>query len=245
MANIVDTVLTYQFIKRFVRPFDKWPAFKAGVIDKDGNVLIKRNKLTSQQDLAFGNYDRLILNLRKLLAKIPGGRTTLGLWAATALLLKEKDSLDPDDIETLQEKLEETIDHLQLDEGVKYRFAAHEPQEGEGIPHKIDAWHESRKNGWCVQTMDKHGNQIGYAEYIYHKKDAMNRKKELISHHKLHEDAGAGAVPANAVGGGHIAGTQPAGDDPPVGKNAWNKYKRKNKKFSEMPFARRAGAKNG
>ncbi len=82
---------------------------------------------------------------------------------------------------------------------------------------------------------------MGDAEYHYHKKDAHAARKNLMKQHNLNEDAGA--VPANAVGGGHIAGTSQAGDDPPVRKKAWDKYKRKNKKFSTMPFARRSGAK--
>lgn len=181
MPNIVDNVLTYQFIKRFTKPYEDWPAFKAGIIDSSGNVIKKRKDLTPEEDKVFGNYDRLILNLRKLLAKLPGGTSRLGVWAATALLLKEGDTLDSDNVDILQEKLDIEMTKV---EGIKL---------SEGF--------------------------------------------------RVFEDAGA--VPGNAVGGGHIAGTKEAGDDPPVRKKDWDKYKRKNKKFSTMPFARRKGANNG
>jgi len=41
---IVDLFLVYQFIRRLATPFIKWDAFKEGVIDKDGKVLIKKKR---------------------------------------------------------------------------------------------------------------------------------------------------------------------------------------------------------
>lgn len=244
--SLTDTVLTYQFIKRFAMPFADWPACKAGIIDEHGNVLKKRETLTSQEAKIWGHYDILIANLKKLLAKLPGGQNRLTLWAALALLLKEGESLDVDSVDILQEKVDKvmsTTRYKNLIEGIKFKsaFANHEPEEGTGVPHKVDAWHQSRANGWCVQVLDKHGNQVGDAEYHYHKRDAMHARKQLMTHHKLNEEMGVAAV--NNVGGGKIAGTKEAGDDPPVSKKAHKAYARKNKKFSDMSFARRSGAK--
>ena len=42
--GVVDLFLIYQFIKRLVTPFDKWDAYKAGVIDKDGKVIFTATK---------------------------------------------------------------------------------------------------------------------------------------------------------------------------------------------------------
>jgi len=39
--RFVDLFLVYQFMKRLITPFEKWPAFKLGIIDKDGKVLIQ------------------------------------------------------------------------------------------------------------------------------------------------------------------------------------------------------------
>jgi hypothetical protein len=247
MGSIPDAALTYSFIKRFVMPFENWPAYKAGIIDKDGNVLKKRDDLTPSEERVWGSYDLLIANMKKLMAKLPGGKSRLNLWAALALLLKEGTELDPQDVDVLKEKLDierSKLNNTPLYEGVRFRsaFANEKTPAGWMKPHKVDAWHQSRANGWCVQVLDKHGNQVGDAEYHYHKKDAMHARKQLMKHHNLSEDA---AVAANAVGPGHIAGTHEAGDDPPVRKKAWDKYKRKNKKFGDMPFARRSGANNG
>lgn len=87
---IVDLFLVYSFIKRLATPFEEWPAFKLGIIDKDGNQLKKRKELrtTKEQD-ALGLFDVMILKLKKLLAKIPGGQTRIASYAAALWLIKE------------------------------------------------------------------------------------------------------------------------------------------------------------
>jgi len=34
--GVLDIYLIYEFLRRLVTPFEKWDAYKAGVIDKDG-----------------------------------------------------------------------------------------------------------------------------------------------------------------------------------------------------------------
>ena len=88
---VVDLFLVYSFIRRLVTPFDQWEAYKLGIIDKDGTILIKRKDYVrkAQRD-AFGIFDKLILNIKKLLAKLPGGGTRLGTYAAALWLVKEE-----------------------------------------------------------------------------------------------------------------------------------------------------------
>ena len=75
---VVDLFLVFSFIKRLVTPFNKWAAFKEGIIDAKGNILVPRRDFTkASQRKAFGIFDQLILNLKKLLAKLPGGQTRL------------------------------------------------------------------------------------------------------------------------------------------------------------------------
>ena len=79
---VVDLFLVFSFIKRLVTPFEKWDAYKEGIIDKDGNILIKRKDYSKPaQRKAFGVFDQLILNVKKLLAKLPGGSTRLASYA--------------------------------------------------------------------------------------------------------------------------------------------------------------------
>lgn len=101
----IDIFLVYQFLRRLVTPFDKWDAFKTGVIDKDGKVITKKNDRSDEQENSWGYYDKLTANLKKLLAKVPGGKSRLASFAAALLLLREE-NLDPDDLDVLSEKLD-------------------------------------------------------------------------------------------------------------------------------------------
>lgn len=111
---MVDLFLVYSFIRRLVTPFEKWDAYKQGVIDKDGNILISRKSIRAQaQKKAFGVFDQLILNIKKLLGKLPGGQTKLGSYAAALWLIKEYNQFT--DKESL---LTEDMSDKQLDEAV-------------------------------------------------------------------------------------------------------------------------------
>jgi hypothetical protein len=92
---ITDLFLVYSFIRRLVRPFEKWDAYKEGIIDKDGKILIKRKDFTkkSQRD-AFGIFDHMILNIKKLLSKLPGGSSRLASYAAALWLIKESENFE-------------------------------------------------------------------------------------------------------------------------------------------------------
>jgi|TARA_B110000977_G_scaffold201846_1_gene299243 hypothetical protein len=87
---VLDLFLVYQFIRRLATPFEKWPSFESGVIDKDGNILKgkKERNLKSEKD-SFGKYDLMMLKLKKLLGKIPGGSSRIASYAAALWLIKE------------------------------------------------------------------------------------------------------------------------------------------------------------
>lgn len=90
MKETIDLFLAYKFLKNLVVPFEQWPAYKLGIIDKDGAVLIpRRERLSSEQKAAFGYFDIITLNLKRLLQKLPGGKSTIASYAAAYLLLKE------------------------------------------------------------------------------------------------------------------------------------------------------------
>ena len=92
---VVDLFLVYSFIRRLVKPFNKWEAYKLGIIDEKGNILIRRRDFTkAEQRKSFGVFDQLILNVKKLLAKIPGGSTRLASYAAALWLIKEEQRMN-------------------------------------------------------------------------------------------------------------------------------------------------------
>lgn len=122
---LVDLYLVYSFIRRLATPFKEWEAYKLGIIDERGNVLRKRKTLKlSKERKAFGVFDVMILNLKKLLEKVPGGKSRIASYAAALYLIREwnhfsENSLLTEDITDKQ--LEESID-LFYDRYVNYNI---------------------------------------------------------------------------------------------------------------------------
>lgn len=112
---VVDLGLVLFFLRQFIKPFNKWEAFKLGIIDEKGKVLRKRKELkTSEEKKSFGLYDVLILNMKKMLAVVPGGASRLGtIAAAMALFLKEEqiEELVRDD-QLLKDTTERMMEHF-------------------------------------------------------------------------------------------------------------------------------------
>lgn len=110
---IVDLFLVYQFVRRLATPFNKWDAYKEGIIDEKGKVLIKRKDFTkASQRKAWGIYDIMIANIKKLMAKVPGGSSRLASYAAALFLIKEYKAFTPDSLITEdmdEEDLEKTL----------------------------------------------------------------------------------------------------------------------------------------
>ena len=88
-TGVVDVFMVYQFLKRLATPFEKWDAFKEGVIDKEGNIILKKNNRNQKQKQSLKIFDVMILRLKRLLGKIPGGKTRLASYAAALWLIKE------------------------------------------------------------------------------------------------------------------------------------------------------------
>jgi len=114
---IVDAVLTYQFIKKLITPFNKMPAYALQLIDENGNFLKRRNNYTSQEKKALGLFDIMVINLKKLIAKVPFGKTRIATLAAAMLLLRStplKEDVMTDTLFSLEEDFNNTMNELEL-----------------------------------------------------------------------------------------------------------------------------------
>jgi len=99
--SVVDTYLVYKIITILTDDWDEQEAFKLGIIDAKGKVLIKSKALkTKKEKDAYTILHRFVFNLKRLIEKIPGGKTKIGSYAAAAvLLLKEEQENDRTDQE--------------------------------------------------------------------------------------------------------------------------------------------------
>ena len=116
-SKLVDSYLVYQLVSRLITPFEKWEAYKLGIIDKDGNVIKKRATLTPQEQDAWGFFDTLVANIKKMIGKLPGGKTRLANFAAAVFLMKEHSKYSEDQIDLLVEACEKHLVSLSEDAG--------------------------------------------------------------------------------------------------------------------------------
>ena len=92
MGRVIDALIAYRVLKLLVTPFNKTKAYKFGIIDDKGKVLIKSKnflKTFSSQELpkARESYTlliRFVFNLKRLLGKV-GIRGPITTSAAAAL----------------------------------------------------------------------------------------------------------------------------------------------------------------
>lgn len=88
MGRAIDLFVTYRFIKLLTTPFEKTDAYKMGIIDADGYRTDKILYKQSEQN-AYTVLHKLVFNIKRIFAKVPGLRTRLGTYAAALFLLKD------------------------------------------------------------------------------------------------------------------------------------------------------------
>lgn len=92
-----DLVYTFRFLTLLVTPFDKTKAYEAGIIDANGKRLKSFEKNTVEARAAYRDYytpfHRLVFNIKRLMAKAPGGSSRLASYAAALFLIKENYSV--------------------------------------------------------------------------------------------------------------------------------------------------------
>lgn len=111
LSRAGDLAYTLRFLRLLTTKFEDTTAFKLGLIDKEGKKL--RKPETSEEKSAYNLFHRLAFNLKKLLAKVPGGSSAFASYAAALFLLKEHQNLSDRSIEKIVEACEiDTLDFL-------------------------------------------------------------------------------------------------------------------------------------
>jgi len=104
MGRAIDALIAFRLIKLLVTPFNKTKAFKLGIIDAKGKVLIKSKQIdklpTSNERLAarkaYTMLIRFVFNLKRLLSKV-GIRGPIGSATAAAIaFFKEEYGENPE-----------------------------------------------------------------------------------------------------------------------------------------------------
>jgi len=91
MNKLINAFIIFQFVKLLATPFNKTKAFKLGIIDGKGNYLKKQRDLkTTEEKKASNIFTRLVWNIKKMLEKLPFGKTRLASIATALFLIKEE-----------------------------------------------------------------------------------------------------------------------------------------------------------
>jgi hypothetical protein len=104
--SAVDLFLTYKFLRLLVTKWSDTDAFDEGVIDNKGKLLIKIKDQSSVQKKAYTVFHRLVFNIKRLMEKIPFGKTRIASYAAALYLLKEETGMAEEDILKVLEDLD-------------------------------------------------------------------------------------------------------------------------------------------
>lgn len=93
-----DLIYTFRFLKLLVTKFENTEAYKLGIIDATG----KRDKSVAidspEKASSYTPFHKLVFNIKKALAKLPGGSSTLASYAAALYLLKEQYGVSEENI---------------------------------------------------------------------------------------------------------------------------------------------------
>jgi hypothetical protein len=101
---IIDTIIVFKILKMLVTPFNKFDAFKFGLIDKNGLRLKEKTPSNSAEESSINALHRLVFNLKRIIQKVPFGKTAFASYAIAIALLKEECKLSPEETEQLCEK---------------------------------------------------------------------------------------------------------------------------------------------
>jgi hypothetical protein len=106
-----DLLLAYNFIKRLITPFDETDAFKLGIIDERGKKI--KDPKTKEEELSFSTFNKLIFNIKKIIERLPGGKSKLASYGAALFLIKEHANPKEEYTdEEIMQALEENMDYL-------------------------------------------------------------------------------------------------------------------------------------
>lgn len=148
MGRFVDSLIAYRILTLLVTPFENTPAFKLGIIDKNGKELKRMADLNSVEERdAYTLLHRLVYRIKKIIEKVPLDNKRLLSLAAAYSLIREhlEKKIEPIDLENqylnrLDTNLSEELKLVKLHLSEKKIFTFKQfSEEGEGAPAAVPA----------------------------------------------------------------------------------------------------------
>jgi hypothetical protein len=107
LKSAADVVYTIRFLKLLVTKFEDTDAYKAGIIDAEGkkNPDFDMDKMANRDAYRdnYTSFHRLVFNLKKIMAKAPGGSSLVARYGAALALIKEHGDLSDSQLQKIHE----------------------------------------------------------------------------------------------------------------------------------------------
>lgn len=118
LSRSADFAYTLRFLRLLTTPWEETNAYKQGLIDENGKRI--RKPRTSDEKSVYNYFHRLVFSLKRLLNKLPFGKSRLASYAAALWLIKEETGMSEDAIQKVLDKLEidSDIDISECDENL-------------------------------------------------------------------------------------------------------------------------------
>ena len=103
VGGALNLYFIYKFLRILTTPWESTDAFKLGIVDEKGKILKKNRTLKKDKEKeSYTMMHRLVWKLKRLMEKIPFGKSRLASYAAALWLIKEEKEFHGTD-EELQE----------------------------------------------------------------------------------------------------------------------------------------------
>lgn len=85
---IIDTLIVFRVLKLLTTKWENQAAYKHGLIDSNGKRTNKKPETSAEKD-SMSLLHRMVFNLKRLINKVPFGKTAFASYAVALALLKE------------------------------------------------------------------------------------------------------------------------------------------------------------
>ena len=103
ISRTADLFYAFRFLKLLVTPWNKMEAFELELIDDNGKVIKK--PATNEEKSAYTVFHRLVFNIKRLMSKLPFGKTKLASYATALFLIKEHTGIPESKLRSIMEEV--------------------------------------------------------------------------------------------------------------------------------------------
>lgn len=96
LSRSADTFYAFRFLRLLTTKWTDTGAFELGLIDKNGKII--RNPKNSKERSKYNIFHRLVFNIKRLINKVPLGRSTIASYLTALYLIKEKTGISEEEI---------------------------------------------------------------------------------------------------------------------------------------------------